>query len=134
MNKLKAIFTNFYIWITSNYGAGVRVERAPKKGETMQFLEKLMKSHSWNADIDEAITKTALSPDSKYRFKIDSNFKDPVMFVWKADGEITDQCCKVEITDDGNGQADVKIIEMSRPATDKKELVLALMKLLNKEI
>ncbi len=100
----------------------------------MQFLEKLIKAHSWNADIDEAITKTALSPDSKYRFRIDNHFKNPMMFVWKADGDITDQCCRVEIIDDGNGKADIKISEMSKTGTDKKELVAALNKLLNKEI
>ncbi len=100
----------------------------------MQFLEKLIKAHSWNADIDEAITKTALSPDSKYRFRIDNHFENPIVFVWKTEGNITTQHCHVEIIDDGNGQADIKITEIRKTVTDKKELVAALNKLLNKEI
>ncbi len=100
----------------------------------MTFLEKLIKAHSWNAELNEAITKAALLPDSKYRFRIDSDLKKPIIFAWKTEGGINTQHCHIEVIYDGNGRADIKMTQMSKTRTDKKEFVAALDKLLNKEI
>ncbi len=98
----------------------------------MTLLEKLLKTHRWTTDLAKAITE-ANTPDHKYRFRVVSDFENPIIMVWKTLNG-SSNCCRVEISDDGDGNQYIEILEIGRYATDKEEILSELRNLLDTQI